>query len=72
MENYKLYGTDYFGKNNVDDLFQKNIMPLLKKCKLSKNDMDSLVNNIQEVYYKGHSNGYNECINEERDGGYLI
>ena len=40
MENYKLYGMDYFGKNNVDDLFQKNIMPLLKKCKLSKNDMD--------------------------------
>lgn len=71
MENYKLYGTDYFGKNDVNDLFQKNIMPLLKKCKLSKKDMESLVNNIQEVYYKGHSNGYNECRNEEYDGGYL-
>ena len=51
----------YVYKNEVNDEFIKNILPLLNKYKVNENDIYAIANSVEESYNIGWSSGYNDC-----------
>ena len=51
----------YVYKNEVNDEFIKNILPLLNKYKVNEKDIYTIANSVEESYNIGWSNGYNDC-----------
>ena len=51
----------YVYKNEVNDEFINNILPLLKKYKVNENDIYTIANSVEESYNIGWSNGYHDC-----------
>ena len=51
----------YVYKNEVNDEFIKNILPLLKKYKVKEKDIDTIAISVEESYHIGWSGGYHDC-----------
>lgn len=51
----------YVYKNEVNDEFIKNILPLLKKYKVKEKDIDTIAISVEESYHIGWSSGYHDC-----------
>ena len=55
----------YVYKNEVNDEFIKNILPLLKKYKVKEKDIDAIALSVEESYHigwsSGWSSGYHDC-----------
>ena len=51
----------YVYKNEVNDEFIKNIIPLLNKYKVNENDIYTIANSVEESYHIGWSSGYHDC-----------
>ena len=51
----------YVYKNEVNDEFIKNILPLLNKYKVNEKDIYTIANSVEESYHIGWSSGYNDC-----------
>ena len=51
----------YVYKNEVNDEFIKNILPLLNKYKVNEKDIYTIANSVEESYNIGWSRGYNDC-----------
>lgn len=49
--------TDAFGNNAPDEIFIKNIYPLLAKYKIKEKDIEKIVNGIQEMCSISYDNG---------------
>ena len=51
----------YVYKNEVNDEFIKNILPLLNKYKVNEKDIYAIANSVEESYNIDWSSGYNDC-----------
>ena len=51
----------YVYKNEVNDEFIKNILPLLNKYKVNEKDIYTIANSVEESYHIGWPSGYNDC-----------
>lgn len=51
----------YVYKNEVNDEFINNILPLLNKYKVNEKDIDAIANSVEESYNIRWSSGYNDC-----------
>ena len=51
----------YVYKNEVNDEFINNILPLLNKYKVNEKDIYTIANSVEESYHIGWSSGYNAC-----------
>ena len=51
----------YVYKNEVNDEFIKNILPLLNKYKVNEKDIYTIANSVEESYNIGWSSGYHDC-----------
>lgn len=51
----------YVYKNEVNDEFIKNILPLLNKYKVNEKDIYTIANSVEESYHIGWSSGYHDC-----------
>ena len=55
----------YVRRIEVDYEFINNILPLLKKYKVKKKDIDTIANSVEESYHIGcsigWSSGYHDC-----------
>lgn len=51
----------YVYPNEVNELFYKSILPLLKKYKIKERDIDAIALSVEESYHIGWSSGYNDC-----------
>ena len=51
----------YVYKNEVNDAFITNILPLLNKYKVNENDIYSIANSVEESYHIGWSSAYHDC-----------
>ena len=51
----------YLYKNEVNDEFINNILPLLNKYKVNEKDIDTIALSVEESYHIGWSSGYHDC-----------
>lgn len=51
----------YIYPDKVNEVFCKNILPLLKKYKVKEKDIDTIANSVEESYHIGWSSGYHAC-----------
>ena len=50
-----------FISEKVNNEFVKNILPILKKHKVSESNIKVIMNSIESIYDSGWSNGYRDC-----------
>lgn len=62
---YYIGSGDYFGNNNPNDKFNKEMVPYLKALKLKEKDIDKIAKYVEFFYDLGYSNGVdNEACTE--------
>ena len=50
-----------FISEKVNNEFVKNILPILKKHKVSESNIKVIMNSIESIYNDGLANGYRDC-----------
>ena len=51
----------YIYPDKINEVFYKNILPLLKKYKVKEKDIDAIALSVEESYHIGWSSGYHDC-----------
>jgi hypothetical protein len=67
MKEYYIGSGNYWGEEGPNEYFNKEVVPALKKMKMSEKDIDKIAKMFVEIYDIGYSNGSHntECALNE-------
>ena len=64
---YYIGSGDYFGNNNPNDKFNKEMVPYLRTLKLKEKDIDKIAKYVEFFYDLGYSNGIDNEVCAENE-----